>query len=104
MAPAGALADILVEVENNNGRGTVDHFEVYDVNCGQSLSPLTLAGRTSGTIIVCGDLDTPGEVRIRYDGEMDWTDYAELHSWSVIELPDRPKNRVHHKLRDDDAN
>jgi hypothetical protein len=103
MAPAGARAEMSVAVENNNGRGTLDHFEVFDVVCGQSLSSLTLAGRTSGTITVCGDLDQPGEVRIRYDGEMDWTDYAELHSWSVIELPERPLSRVRHKPRDDDA-
>lgn len=93
LPPAAARADVSVGIDNPNPRGVVDHFEVYDLVCKQSLSMLVLAGRTSATITVCGGLDQPGDLRIRYDGELNWTEYPELHSWSVIELPERPRDK-----------
>ena len=88
-----ARAELAISVENGNDRGRVDHFEIYDVVCSQQLGLLALAGQTSGTIGVCGGLGQVGEVRIRYDGETEWSDYPELHSWSVIILPERPRSR-----------
>ena len=90
---ACAKANIAVSVENGNSRGTVDRFEVYDVTCSRPIGIIALAGRTSDTIEICGDLGQAGSLRIRYEGELQWDAYVDIHSWSILTLPERPRSR-----------
>jgi hypothetical protein len=93
LGSAVAQASITISVEDPNSRGVVDHYDVYDLSCGRALDGISLGGRTSDTMEICGDAGTAGALRIRYEGELKWSDYTELHGWSVVTLPERPKSR-----------
>lgn len=87
---APARAEIWIVLENPNSGPIQDEYELYDRVCSIDLPPVVLRGHGSVSFPICGGLNAPGSVRIRYAGEATWTDVIGLHGWSVIEAPRRP--------------
>jgi len=93
LAAAGAAparAEIWVVLENPNSAASEDLYELYDRVCNVDLAPVALRGHGSASFPICGGLDAPGSLKIRYSGEATWTEVPGLHGWAVIEAPRRP--------------
>lgn len=88
---APARAEIWVVLENPNRMGRApDVYELFDRVCNVELPSVSVRGQTATSFPICGGLGEPGNLRIRYAGEQEWTDVPRLHGWSVIEAPRRP--------------
>jgi hypothetical protein len=87
---APARAEIWVVLENPNSAAAEDLYELYDRVCNVDLAPVALRGHGSASFPICGGLDEPGSLKIRYSGEATWTEIPGLHGWTVIEAPRRP--------------
>jgi hypothetical protein len=83
-------AEIWIVLENPNSAAGQDVFELFDRVCNVELPAVALRGHGAASFPICGGLDEPGSLRIRYSGDSAWTDVRSLHGWTVIEAPRRP--------------
>ena len=97
-----ARAEIWVVLEDPNSTAAQDVYEVYDRVCNVDLPSVALRGHGSASFPICGGLDAPGSLKIRYSGEATWTEIVGLHGWSVIEAPRRPMGMPRKPPRNDD--
>ena len=97
-----ARAEIWIVLEDPNSSAAQDVYELYDRVCNVDLPSVALRGHGSASFPICGGLDAPGSVKIRYSGAATWTEIVGLHGWSVIEAPRRPMGMPRKPPRNDD--